>query len=131
MTDEHGEGVSPQWFGVPPTQVPLSQVSLMVQNLPSSHALPFGDGTTTQVFSGPITCPMLHTAIVHGGVSNPEQSTPQGPRSPPPAPPPPPSLGGSSVIGASPGTQVQFAAFPTSGSKSKILRKFLMRLCMT
>src|SRR5580700_2007166 len=29
---------------------------------------------------------MLHTATVHGGVSNFEQSTPQGPASPPPVP---------------------------------------------
>ena len=87
MTAEHGEGVTPQVFWLPPTQVPVpSQTSPMLQNWPSSHELPFGAGTTTQVFSGPISCPVLHTATVHCGVSNDSQSTPQGPRSFPPVP---------------------------------------------
>jgi hypothetical protein len=84
MTAKHGDCLIPQVFGLPAPQVPLSQASPMVQNRPSSHAVPFGAGTTTHVFSGPISCPVLHTATVHCGVSNDPQSTPQGPRSLPP-----------------------------------------------
>src|SRR5262245_4030772 len=86
----HGVCAIPQSFLVPPRQTPLpSQVSTMVQNSPSSHAVPLGAATTTQVLSGPSSAPVLHTPILHGGVSSFEQSTPQGPRSLPPAPPPP------------------------------------------
>src|SRR5690349_24848230 len=83
MTSVHEECAKPQSFVFPPTQTPLSQTSLMVQNLPSSHEVPFWDGTTTQVFIGPTSCPVLQTATRHGGVTNFEQSIPQGPRSPP------------------------------------------------
>src|SRR5690242_14953593 len=86
MTDSHDECLVPQSFVVPPTHVPLSQVSPTVQNLPSSHAVPLGAGTTTQVLICPSSCPVLQTATVHCGVSIFEQSTPHGEGSPPPAP---------------------------------------------
>ncbi len=87
MMASHGDAFFPQVCWAWPTQVPLSsQASKVVQNRPSSHEVPFGAGTTTHVFSGPSSCPVLHTATVHCGVSNDEQSTPQGPRSAPPAP---------------------------------------------
>ena len=125
MTAEHGAAVTPQTFGDPPAQVPLSQASLMVQNLPSSHAAPLGDGTTTQVLSGPICCPVLHTAIVHCGVSNFVQSTPQGPRSLPPVPLLLPLLLLLPVVlmGASPEAQAHPAPH-TTGSKSPTRNKF-------
>jgi hypothetical protein len=125
MTTEHGEGVTPHLFGVPPAQVPLSQTSLTVQNLPSSHAVPFGDGTTTQVLIGPISCPVLHTAIVHCGVSSFVQSTPHGPKSPPPVPLPLLLLLPVVLSGNSPDAQ-EHPAPHTTGSKSPTRRKFLM-----
>ena len=128
MTAEHGEGLTPQVFWPPPTQVPVpSQTSPMLQYWPSSHELPFGDGTTTQVFNGPISCPVLHTATVHCGVSNAPQSTPQGPRSLPPVP----LLLlllllVVSLMGGTPEPQ-EHPTFHTTGSKSKTGRKFLIR----
>jgi hypothetical protein len=84
MMAEHGSAWTPQVFAVPPMQAPPSQVSPMVQNLPSSHGSPFV-GITTHVFSGPRYCAAsLHTAVVHSGVSIFEQSIPQGPNSSPP-----------------------------------------------
>ncbi len=127
MTAEHGAAVTPQTFGAPPPQVPLSQESLTVQNLPSSHAVPFGDGTTMQVLSGPISCPVLHTAIVHCGVSNFVQSTPQGPTSLPPVPLlvllPLLLLLPVVLMGASPEAQAQPEPH-TTGSKSPTRIKF-------
>src|SRR4051812_11853358 len=124
MTDTHGDGVAPQWFSVPPTQAPLSsQASLLVQNWPSSHVVPCGAATTTQVFSWPTYCPVLHTATLHCPVSNFEQSTPQGPRSAPPAPPPPALLElvlAVVLMGASP---VAHATVKTTGRTSKTLKK--------
>jgi hypothetical protein len=86
LTEEHAGAVIPQSFAGPPTHEPPLHVSLVVQNRPSSQAVPFGDGTTMQVFSGPLTCPVLHTAISHGAVFSAEQSTLQGLDDPPPVP---------------------------------------------
>ena len=86
MTFSQGECAIPQLLVGPPTQVPSSHSSPIVQNLPSSQAVPFGDATTMHVLRAPSSCPVLHTLTLHGGVSNFEQSTPHGPGSPPPVP---------------------------------------------
>lgn len=68
---------------------------------------------------------MLHTAIVHGGVSNFAQSTPQGPCSPPPVLLLLPLLVLVLVLGASPEAQ-EHPAFHTTRSKNQTQIKFLM-----
>ena len=45
--DVHGDEACPHRFWPPPTQAPLSQASLMVQNWPSSHGVPGSDGNVT------------------------------------------------------------------------------------
>ena len=86
LTAAHSAATIPHSFGGPPTHDPPLHVSLVVQKRPSSHAVPSGAGTTMQVFSGPSTWPVLHTAISHFAVFNAEQSTLQGLDDPPPVP---------------------------------------------
>lgn len=65
-------------FGPPPKHAPSpSHASAIVQYLPSSQDVPFGAATTTHDPIGPISWPMLHTAILHGGVLICEQSCSQ------------------------------------------------------
>ena len=84
MTESQGERARPQSLVGPPIHAPASQVSPSVQNTPSSHGVPFGAATTTQVLTGPTTWPVLQTASVQAGVSSSAQSIPHGPRSSPP-----------------------------------------------
>ncbi len=82
MTDVHESWPMPQSFLLPPTQTPLSQKSLLVQNFPSSQAVPLSAGTSVHVSLGPGNCPVLHTETMHFAALSFEQSTPHGSLSP-------------------------------------------------